>query len=211
VTSAAVIGLDLDNTLVTYDSLFHLLAIELELIAADIPKHKRQIRDAVRRHANGEHHWRVLQGLAYGARMHEAALSAGAEDFLLECHRRRLPVHIVSHRTQHAASDPQGLDLRDAALAWMHQRRFFDADGLGLEPAHVWFEPTRADKVARIRRLGCTHFVDDLEEVFREAEFPPHVIKILYAPDLGDGPADIDGVRVATNWAAVREAMFADR
>ena len=208
-TGDAVIGLDLDNTLVSYDDLFHALAVERGLIDGSAPKHKRIIRDLIRKVADGEQHWRTLQALAYGGRMGDAALIDGVADFIRECRARSLPVHIVSHRTLNAAADPHGADLRAAAIEWMRARGFFEVDGLGLDPSRVWFESTRVEKVARIRELGCTVFIDDLEEVFLEPDFPGDVVKILYAPDrdrteAGSGP----NLRVAADWAAVREAVF---
>ena len=204
------VGLDLDNTLVTYDALFHTLGTEQGLIRVESPRQKRHIRDFLRESADGEQQWRTLQGLAYGARMGEAALSDGVEPFLLECRQRGVTVHIVSHRTLVAAADPGGINLHDAAMDWMTAHRFFEANGLGLLPSNVWFEQTRTEKVARIRRLRCTHFVDDLEEVLLDPDFPPDTSRILYAPDGGclDGP---DGLTLVRTWAAAREAVFGRR
>jgi hypothetical protein len=207
VSAAAVIGLDLDNTLVSYDDLFHALALERGLIDDATPKHKRMIRDAIRRSDDGEQHWRRLQALAYGGRMSEAALIEGVAEFIRECGQRGLAVHIISHRTLNAVADPDGTDLRAAAIGWMRSQGFFDARGLGLDPSRVWFEATRADKVARIRQVACSYFVDDLEEVFLEPAFPDHVVKILYAPDAERTMRTAD-VRVAATWAAVREVVF---
>lgn len=206
--AATVIGLDLDNTLVTYDDLFHTLALEQQWVAPDTPKNKRQIRDRIRQTADGEQRWRALQGLAYGSRMHDAALSPGVPEFMIACRTRGVPVYVVSHRTKHAAVDPSGADLHEAALAWMRDRGFFDPQRLGFQPADVWLESTRSAKIARICRLGCTHFVDDLEEVFREPAFPAGVAKILYAADEAVAVPDAGAARVVRNWQGVGEAVF---
>ena len=47
--SPVVVGLDFDNTLVTYDELLHLSALERRLIQPNIGKNKKEVRDAVRR------------------------------------------------------------------------------------------------------------------------------------------------------------------
>ena len=57
------------------------------------------------------------------------------------------------------------------------------------------------------------NFVDDLEEVFREAGFPPGVVKILYAPRddrqlARDGQLEAGELRTATSWAAVHREIF---
>ena len=46
----------------------------------------------------------------------------------------------------------------------------------------------------RIRALGCTHFIDDLEEVFLEPSFPSDVHKILFV-----------------SWSAVHDDLFNSR
>jgi hypothetical protein len=43
----------------------------------------------------------------------------------------------------------------------------------------VYFEGTRTEKIARIVALGCTHFIDDLEEVFDDPAFPSGVERLL--------------------------------
>jgi hypothetical protein len=44
----------------------------------------------------------------------------------------------------------------------------------------VLFESTRAEKIERIARLGCTHFIDDLPEVLDDPNIPPGVAKVLF-------------------------------
>ena len=98
------------------------------------------------------------------------------------------------------------IDLREAAMAWMRAHRFFDVDGFGLFPQHVYFESTRAEKITRIGRLGCTHFIDDLEETFLEPGFPQGIQKILYAT--AGHPRRLPDVRVVTSWQDMTEGLF---
>ncbi|HYM30221.1 MAG TPA: hypothetical protein VEU47_02905 [Candidatus Cybelea sp.] len=176
-----LIGIDFDNTIAGYDRLFARLAVDLGLLPNAPEGGKKAVRDAVRsRHPEGDLAWQRLQAIAYGERMQEAELIAGVGAFLTACRERRIPVRIVSHKTRHAACDPWRVDLRSAALAWMRQQGFFDR--FGLAPEHVFFESSRHDKVARIRNLRCTHFIDDLEEVFAEPGFPAEVEAILFDP-----------------------------
>jgi hypothetical protein len=72
--------------------------------------------------------------------------------------------------------------------------------------SQVYFESTRMDKIERIKKLKCTHFVDDLEEVFIEESFPSGVKKILYAP--GADHSDINGIIIAENWKRIYEHCF---
>ena len=55
-------------------------------------------------------------------------------------------------------------------MSWLDQHRFLDTGPYGLTSGDIYFESTRKDKVERIERLRCTHFIDDLEETFLELE-----------------------------------------
>jgi hypothetical protein len=197
--TARVIGIDFDNTLISYDVLFHGLALEAGLIGAAIPVDKRAIRDEVRRSAQGDQAWQALQGTAYGPRIGAAAPAPGAKAFIAQCQKAGLEVLIISHKTDFATVDPTRTPLRRAAMDWL------GAQGLGGLP--VRFGATRAEKLEQIRAAGCTHFIDDLEETFREPAFPAGVQGILYAP--GGAPApDLPGLVTVRSWAEIGSRLF---
>jgi hypothetical protein len=203
----AVVGVDFDNTLVTYDELLVRLAAEEELLEPGRALSKKALRDEVRALPDGESQWRRLQGLAYGRRISGASPAPGAKDFLTLCHRSGVRVYVVSHKTEHAAVDETRTSLREAALGWMEANGLFDADRCGLSPDAVFFEPTRAAKLERIAALGCTCFVDDLEETYLEESFPAGVRRILYLPHGGqDAPAGVD---VFETWDEIAGCVLA--
>lgn len=203
---STIVGLDFDNTLVTYDAVIHRAAVDQGLIPAATPVNKRLVRDRIRERPGGEIEWQKIQALVYGPLMPQAQLIDGAGDFIKRCRAAALPVFIVSHKTPFAGYDETGTNLRDAALRWMASAGFFDAGGLGFRRDDVFFESTRDDKIARIRALGCDVFVDDLEEVFLESSFPASVKKILYAPD--ERASERAGAVVAGSWQAVHTHVF---
>ncbi|MDD5629640.1 MAG: phosphotransferase, partial [Elusimicrobia bacterium] len=170
-------------------------------------KDKRSIRDRIRRLPGGDDLWQRLQAVVYGPKMAGARLIPGAEAFLKSCRRHGVPVHIVSQKLSRYPLDPTRTDFRAAARRWMRRNRFFMRDGLGLDRSAVNFVDSRRDKVRRIRRLGCTHFIDDLEETFREDGFPKSVARILYSPN--HGVRRLPGVRVARSWDDIHARLFA--
>lgn len=180
-----IIGVDLDNTLVGYDEVLYRAARDRGWIPADTPKRKRIIRDRVRVLPGGEAEWQRLQAHIYGPGMREAEVIEGVREFLGMCREQGATVYVVSHKTRRAAADSTGGDLRQTALSWMRQQGLMGG-GFGLPEGSVYFESSRSEKCERIRALGCTHFIDDLEETFRAPEFPDCVVKMLYAPDAGD-------------------------
>jgi len=186
---------------------FHSAGKEEALIDSTAPKSKERIRDAIRLLPDGERKWTRLQAIVYGPRMTRATAFPGSQDFLRNCARQGIPTVIVSHKTPFASLDGKQVDLRRAALDWMEAQNLFELGG-GLSRQQVFFESTREEKVERIRALGCTHFIDDLMEVFAEPGFPRGVAKLLFAPH-GAGEMG-EGVEVFRSWLELNEFFFDD-
>ena len=203
---ARFLGVDLDNTLISYDELFHKAAVDEHLIDPSVPKSKELVRDAIRLSPGGEQRWTRLQAVVYGLRMHDAKLFQGADACLRRCVDAGIPVRIVSHKTESATLDGTEINIRQPALQWMRTNGFFSQQGLGIMEEHVFFESTRAQKIRRINELGCTHFIDDLIEVFAEPSFPSAAEKLLFAPHAGT-PAP-QGVRAFKSWPEIARFLF---
>ncbi len=199
------IGIDFDNTIAGYDRVFRAAAADMGMISEDFTGGKREIRDAIRLLDDGENKWQRLQGRVYGKLMAEADLIDGVGRFLETCRDRGAIVFVVSHKTEYANHDPDRVNLRRAAQRWMQDRGFFDSGGFAISPANVHFEATRADKLRRIRALACTHFVDDLEEVLGDDDFPAGVRRILFGrADAGPGAP----YETFADWGSIRKALF---
>jgi hypothetical protein len=176
-----LLGVDFDNTIVRYDRLFHHVAVERGLIPRDVPASKGDVRDYLRG-IGGENDWIELQGIVYGVRMHEADPFPGVIEFFQRCIRDGVAVCIVSHKTRKPFQGPD-CDLHEAAQRWLREHGFYDPAVVGLAPEQVWFELTKAEKLARIAAAGCTHFIDDLPELLGEASFPAGVERLLFDPN----------------------------
>jgi len=188
------IGLDFDNTLACYDKVFQFIARDMRLVPDNWSGGKAEIRGVMRARSQGELHWQRLQGQAYGKHMNLAALFPGVANFLLRLKARKDEVFIISHKTEFGHQDPEKVPLRREALQWMRAHRFFDSAGFGLSEQNVFFESTREGKVRKIAELKCDLFVDDLWEVFAEAEFPKNVKKILFGADFEDQKSEVFGL-----------------
>ena len=200
-----VIGVDFDNTIASCDGVIYSEAVERGLIRPDVRKTKKDIRDWIRQLPDGDIEWQRLQAVAYGPRMEEAILIDGVKRFFDSCKQHNIKVLIVSHKTEFANFDQTRTNLRLAALSWMRRKRFFEADALGLPEEDVYFESTRREKIKRIECLGCTHFIDDLEEIFLEDSFPTYVKKILYSPH---APVALADVMALTTWQEINHYFF---
>jgi len=203
------IGIDFDNTIVCYDEVFVLAATAEGLIPHDLRGGKAAVRDFIRNLSGGEEKWQRLQGRVYGDQMDDASLFEGAARFLSRCRQRAdTSVFIVSHKTEFGHFDESGINLREVARAWMTKHGFFDKAGFNLAGDAVYFEATRDDKIERIAQLGCTHFIDDLEEVLGHPRFPAGIKRILFLNGRSDRPAV--SYEVCADWQEIEEAVFAN-
>jgi hypothetical protein len=201
------LGIDFDNTLIAYDRVFLAQVHAHGLLPAHFAGNKQAVRDAVRRLPDGEITWQRLQGYVYGQGIGGAALFPGVDRFLRRCRQAGHEVFVVSHKTEYANYDPDRVNLRTAALDFMHMRGFFDAKRYGIARENIFFEGTRAEKFARIAALGCTHFVDDLVEVLADPDFPAGVARVLFDPAGHARPADL---HVCASWREVTAALLAE-
>jgi hypothetical protein len=200
------IGIDFDNTIITYDEVFCALAKSHGLLDTNFYGCKQAVRDAIRRLPNGEAAWQHLQGLAYGKGIRAAKIVAGVDAFLRRCRAGGCEVAIVSHKTEYGHFDQDRVNLREAASDWMLVNGIIDVEQ-GIASSNVFFEATRAKKLERIAALSCTHFIDDLEEVLTDPAFPPNVERILLSQ--GKISQADDRYKVCSTWRDVEECIFA--
>jgi hypothetical protein len=199
------IGVDFDNTLVSYDELFHELAREQGLIPADLAVSKTVIRDYLRA-AGREPAWTALQGLAYGTEIRRARPFPGALDFFGACQAAGVPVSIVSHKTR-VPYLGQAVDLHAAARGWLGAHGFVGPT-TGLDLDDVYFELTKEAKIERLAALGCTHFVDDLPEFLRHPSFPAAVRRLLFDP-LAQHALEVELQR-ASSWREIEALLLCE-
>lgn len=199
------IGLDLDNTLISYEEVFRTYAQRRGLIEAGFRGGKDEVRQALRRQDDGELKWQQLQGAVYGKGVAEAALFDGADAFLRRASALGREIVIVSHKTEFGHYDPDRINLREAALAWMRAQGFFDPDGLGVAPDKVRFTATRGEKLALIRELAVDFFIDDLPEVLEHPEFPPEATGILFTRG---ATSESTYPRIAAHWRDIARMVL---
>lgn len=199
-----IVGVDFDNTIVCYDTIFHRIAVEQGLIPPDVPAGKTAVRDYLR--AQGRDRvFTELQGLVYGSRLVEAEEYPGAKAFFRWCREHGMVVKIISHKSRFPYAGER-YDLHAAALGWLEHNGFFQFADVGLPRSEVFFELTKADKLARIAAEGCDVFVDDLPELLSDPAFPASVKRILFDPS--NGLTDGESLVRVKSWAEVRDLVL---
>lgn len=174
------IGIDFDNTIVSYDALFHKVACEQGLIPEATPVNKVAVRDYLRR-ANKEDIWTKMQGYVYGARMDEASAYPGVMEFIVQAAQAGHNIAIISHKTRHPFIGPK-YDLHIAARGWIDHHLVWCGKPL-FSATNVFFEVTKDAKLARATTLGCEVFIDDLPEILTASNFPVGAEPLLFDPE----------------------------
>lgn len=183
------IGIDLDNTIVCYDGLFHQVAARRGLIPTDVPTDKQAVRDFLRAEGRNDD-WTELQGTVYGTAMCDAKPFPGFAEFMAQAVSNGHDIFVISHRTRYPYAGPQH-DLHQAARDWLAE------NVAGLQEQHVFLEETLEAKLQRVSTQCCDVFIDDLPELLLHAKFPIHVQRILFDPA---NRRSVAGVERAASW-----------
>ena len=173
------IGIDFDNTIVSYDNLFHKIALEEKLISLDFPKSKILIRNYLRKN-NKDELFTMIQAEVYGKRILEASPAPNVNLVIKELINLGWNVFIISHKSLYPYKGPK-YDLHKSAMLWLDKNKFFEDDNVGISRDKVYFNVTKEEKINKIDTLGCDYFIDDLPEILRLIN--KKTIKILYNPE----------------------------
>ena len=192
-----IIGLDFDNTIVSYDSLFHKVSVEQNLINETFEVNKIKIRDYLRS-VNKEEAWTEMQGYVYGKRMEEAEPFPYIKDFFLNVIDLGHKIFIISHKTKYPFLGAK-YDLHEAAKNWIKKNLVID--GISeFTIQNCYFEPTKDDKVKKIKEMNCDFYVDDLPEILENKYFPENCNKILFDPENNYQENNFKNITIKKSW-----------
>ena len=192
------IGIDFDNTIVSYDALFYKVAREKDMVPVNTPVNKVAVRDYLRK-VGREEIWTEMQGYVYGARMDEAIGYPGVFDFIQRAAKGGHELFVVSHKTKHPFLGIH-YDLHAAARSWV--TKHLQTGGVPLiAPAQVFFELTKEAKLLRAGQIGCQVFIDDVPEILLSEHFPPAAQRVLFDPEGNHAGGDLPGCKIMRSWA----------
>ena len=196
------IGVDFDNTIVSYDKVFHKVALEQLLIKSNLNISKIAVRDYLR--DKGQNNiWTELQGYVYGERMLEADIFPGFINFLTFVRKNSIKVSIVSHKTIYPYLGNR-YNLHDSAREFISKLLTNQNKNL-VNKKNIFFELTQEKKALRIGQQSCDFFIDDLPEIFTLDDFPKKTKKILFDPDMNHKHFD-DG-DICSSWGNIQEII----
>jgi hypothetical protein len=162
------IGVDLDNTIISYDKAFQLAAIASGLVDKHCNLNKKALRDLIRKRPDGEYEWQKLQGYVYSEGINEAVLFPGVYRFLWRCKERKIDIEIVSHKTEFGHFDIKKISLRDSATNFLINHGLLDNKNPLIKK--VTYKSTKKEKIDYIKQNNFDYFIDDLEEIIFSEE-----------------------------------------
>ena len=166
-------GFDLDNTLIDYSN-----AVQEYCSNKGLDKCKTLdgLRILLRESDKTGRLWQLAQGWLYTDGLSYASPGHGAVELCEFLRNSNFELLIVSHKTTHTPDFCGQKPLREIATNWV---RGGDLANYFQGNKTIYYESTRALKVARIQKLNFNYFVDDLVEVFQEPGFPQDVSSFL--------------------------------
>ena len=167
-TSLIKIGIDLDNTVISYDRAFQKAAITFGFVEENCTLLKKALRDKIRKKPDGERKWQELQGFVYGAGINEAVLFPGVYRFLWRCREKNIQVEIVSHKTEFGHFDKEKISLHDSATKFLTNHSLLDNNNPLIKK--VTYKSTRLEKLEYVKLQNYEWFIDDLEEIIFSKE-----------------------------------------
>ena len=173
-----IIGIDFDNTIVNYDKVFFNVAVRDKLIPTDISKNKISIKKYLLEKGL-TNNWKLLQSKVYGKNINKAVPYNGFVKVVNQLIKRKIKFKIVSHKTINPYYGKK-LNLHKISKEWL-KNNVIKGSKKKLKHTEIFFETSESAKIARIKRLGCTHFVDDLEKILHQ--LPDDITKILFSPN----------------------------
>jgi hypothetical protein len=201
----SVVGIDFDNTIISYDKSMYEIANDWGLIGQGCPNNKTEIRNIIRKRPGGEISWQKLQAAVYGQFISKGIPFSGIKKFLECCREMEVTAYIISHKTTYATQDKGRVNLQEAAVDWLVKNGLCNKEKTGISKQCVFFGITREEKIRHIIDLGCTHFIDDLEEIFLDPLFPRKTRKILFS----NAPKKTGtSYTILNNWREIKSALF---
>jgi len=170
-----IFGIDFDNTIVNYDSVFKNILKKDKKINRKNLNSKISIRNYFLK-KNKLNEWRKIQSKVYANHIFKAVVNKEILKLMKFLDSKKINFYIVSHKTLYPYIGKR-INLHKASRKWL-KINVFNKKNNFKKKNRIFFEKTKAKKIAKIKSLKVTHFIDDLDEILNK--LPKKVIGIKY-------------------------------
>lgn len=190
------IGVDLDNTIISYDNVFSYVVQTLGY-DCDGAMTKNSIKTWFNKEEM-DYKFTEIQGLVYGKYIEHADLFSGVKDCFETWRIQKHEVYIVSHKTKYPLIGEK-IDLRKASTHYLIEAGIVKEGSVPI--GNLFFEGTVSSKLRRIASLDLDVFIDDLPVILNANEFPSLTEKILFDPKQKNKGSS--NFFIATDWLKI--------
>lgn len=167
-----IVGIDLDNTIIDYSNV--LLKISREKRLNTNKNLKENLKKFLLQKSKKE--WTKLQGEIYGNRIFDAKIYKGFLQFLKFAKKNDIKVIVISHKTKFPIIGKKH-NLHKFALDFLNKNT---KKNIFKPNKNLFFERTINKKLKKIKEVECDYFIDDLEKIFLNKNFPFLTKKLLF-------------------------------
>lgn len=201
------IGIDLDNTIISYDRSFSITGKKLGLIPDNWFGTKLEVKNYLKKNHNGEADWQRLQGKVYGRFLYLSELYPGIYRFLWRCKQKGFQVDIVSHKTELGHFDEEKISLRQAALDFLLEKEIYKQNSSSFIN-QIYFLSTKEEKIEKIKKENYSCFIDDLFDILSDPNLSKIERKFFFNPNLVLSEAGIGNIENVSNWGEIENSIF---
>jgi len=170
-----IFGIDFDNTIVNYDSVFRdVLKKENKIINKSLIS-KKNIKNYFVKN-NNITEWRQLQSKVYSSYIHKANVNKEILKLMKFLDNKKIKFYIVSHKTLYPYTGKK-INLHKLSKEWL-RNNIFNKKNNFQKKYKYYFENSKESKIKKIKSLKITHFVDDLDEILNK--LPNKIVKIKF-------------------------------
>ena len=172
------LGIDLDNTIISYDDLIHNLAKKKfpKIRLSKNIRLKKIIKNKIIKFYNNDQ-WTKLQGIIYGEKILEAKLFNNFKEGIQKL-KDEFEIFIISHKTNKAAIG-KNINLRSAAKKFLKKNDISFCKNELINRNKILFASTQKEKIKLIKNNGIDIFIDDLDIVLQA--LPNQIKKIHFS------------------------------
>ena len=170
-----IFGIDFDNTIVNYDSVFKKIAKKEKTLKNKKFNTKDSIKNFLIKE-NKVNEWKKLQGQVYSEHIYAAIPNIEILKLLKYLDSNNIKFYIVSHKTLYPYVGKK-INLHRLSKKWLKENIFNKKNNFKKKD-HAYFEKTKKEKIKRIKKMKITHFVDDLDVILNK--LPKEIFGIKY-------------------------------
>lgn len=202
-----IIGIDLDNTIISYDNAFICQAKSSNLIQPSFGGSRSDLRKEIFSQENGKTEWMKLQGQIYSHCMNQAEIMPFFQNFVQSAREKSIRLVVISHKTMFGHFDDEHVNIRETAVRWMEENDFFNL--MGFSKNDILFCDTQENKINAINNAKCDYFIDDLMEILVNESMSKSTKKILFGKSNAEN-ASMGHIKVCSHWSEIKNYIFSN-